>query len=65
MNRLKVIRWEKRIKQYQLAAMVRTSATTISLIERQRINPANELKERIAKALKVPVEKIFPEKSRR
>lgn len=60
-NYLKVKRWERGIKQYQLASRVNVPPPIISLIENGHLDPDDRLKFKIAKALKCKSGKeIFP-----
>lgn len=62
-NRLRVVRAEQRITQETLEARLRKykiSQTTISNIENGLHEPDAKEQRRIARALKVPVEVVFP-----
>jgi len=62
-NFLKIMRWRRGVKQYQLASKVRVPASIICQIENGRLIPSEKLKFKIAKALHCrSVEEIFPEK---
>lgn len=60
-NLLKLRRWEKGIKQYELAIQLRCSAPYLSMVESGRIEPPHEFKERVAAYFKMSVVEIFPE----
>lgn len=59
MNRLRVIRAEKRISQFLLRLQTGISTSKISLIENSLLQPTQEEKSKIAKALGVDVGDIF------
>lgn len=60
-NRLRVIRAERRITQEQVAAKThnRITQTRISLIE-NGVEPTDDEKRVIARALRVPIHDVFP-----
>jgi transcriptional regulator with XRE-family HTH domain len=60
MNRLREIRVVKRITQFQLRLITGIHQSKISLIENGFIEPQDEEKEKLAKALGVSLEEIFP-----
>jgi DNA-binding XRE family transcriptional regulator len=60
-NNLRKLRQVRNLPLWGLAVRVRTSATTLSAIERWDYKPGVELQERIATALGVKVADIWPE----
>lgn len=66
-NRLRMIRFEKRLTQWELAHMLRSvrtvklSQTKLSLIENDYVEPSPEERAALAKALGVPETDVFPE----
>jgi putative transcriptional regulator len=63
-NLLKLRRWEKGMKQYELAMRLQCSAPYLSMIESGRLDPPDEFKEKVAAFFKMPVEEIFPQARR-
>ena len=61
MNRLRVVRAEKRISQFRLRLETGINAAKISFIENDLVEATADEKRALAKALKVSVEEIFPE----
>jgi DNA-binding XRE family transcriptional regulator len=61
-NHLKVIRMAQKLSVWGLAARAKTSATTVSAIERWGYRPGKDLSRRIAEALHVKVTDIWPDK---
>jgi DNA-binding XRE family transcriptional regulator len=61
-NNLKVIRIAQKLSVWGLAARAKTSATTVSAIERWGYRPGKDLSQRIAEALHVKVTDIWPSK---
>jgi DNA-binding XRE family transcriptional regulator len=61
-NHLKEIRTAKKFSVWGLAARAKTSATTVSAIERWGYRPGTDLSERLAAALDVKVTDIWPDK---
>jgi DNA-binding XRE family transcriptional regulator len=61
-NNLKVLRVAKKLSVWGLAARAKTSATTVSAIERWGYRPGQDLSQRIAAALNVKVSDIWPDK---
>ncbi len=61
MNRLKVIRAEKRITQFRLALLSNITQSRLSYLENSLLAPTEEEKARLARALGVTVQDIFPE----
>lgn len=59
MNRLRVVRAEKRISQFRLRLETGIHQSKISLFENDLIAPTNDEKERLAKVLGVSVKEIF------
>jgi transcriptional regulator with XRE-family HTH domain len=62
MNKLREIRFYKRISQFKLAALSRVHQSKISLIENDLIDLNRDEKERIAEALGMTLEEIFGDK---
>ncbi|NUO82088.1 helix-turn-helix transcriptional regulator [candidate division KSB1 bacterium] len=60
-NLLKLRRWEKGIKQYELAIKLECSAPYLSMVEGGRIDPPDVFKERVAAFFGMSVEEIFPQ----
>jgi len=60
-NRLKVIRFHKRLTQDDLYLITNIWPAKISKIERGIFRPSSKEKELLAKALKTSIYKIFPE----
>ncbi len=50
---------KRQLHQYQLAGMARISETALSRILWGRVQPSEEVKRRIAKALKMEIEELF------
>lgn len=59
-NQLKAIRTARKLSVWGLAARAKTSATTVSAIERWNYCPGQNLRQRIASALEVEVSDIWP-----
>jgi DNA-binding XRE family transcriptional regulator len=60
MNRLKVIRAERGIRQWTLAQLSGLNQSIISMIENEVANPTDEQKAKIATALSLSVSEIWP-----
>jgi DNA-binding XRE family transcriptional regulator len=60
-NRLKELRQARGLPLWGLAVRAGTTATTLSAVERWGYEPSPELCQRIAAALEVSVEAIWPE----
>jgi putative transcriptional regulator len=60
-NNLRSIRTEKKLSQVKLSVRTGIACTTISAIETGRIVPFNGWKTKLAEALGMSVEEIFPE----
>lgn len=60
-NRLKVLRAERRVTQFDLRIKTGINATKISFIENGLIAPTNLEKQKLSRALSVRPEEIFPE----
>ncbi len=58
-NRLRVIRAEKRITQFQLAIQAGVNTTRISFIENELIQPKPEEIKKLARALNVSPSELF------
>jgi len=58
---LRIARTRKRICQYELSHRTGISQGLISLIERGYRQPTNDQADKIAAALQVKIEEIFPE----
>jgi DNA-binding XRE family transcriptional regulator len=61
---LRALRQERRLAIYGLAARAQCSPTTIGAVERWGYRPSAAVCERLAAALDVPVEVIWPEQGR-
>ncbi len=62
MNQLKVVRASHRMTQFRLGLKAGILQSRLSLIENDLIDPREDEKEKLAKALGVAVEEIFGEK---
>jgi len=60
-NHLRAIRTAQKLSVWGLAARAKTSATTVSAIERWGYRPGKDLSERLAAALEVKVTDIWPD----
>ncbi|NUO82577.1 helix-turn-helix transcriptional regulator [candidate division KSB1 bacterium] len=49
----------RKLRQYEVAGLAKISETTLSLILRGRVRPSPKVKQRIAQALGISVEKLF------
>ncbi len=65
MNHLREYRVKKLMTQKELAKASGVSQVTISFIENQLSEPMDLTKQKLARALKVAAEKIFPPKDRK
>ena len=65
MNRLREIRVTKRITQFQLRLATGIHQSKISMIENGLVEPPDDEKKRLAKALGVRIEEIWPEEARK
>ena len=61
MNPMKRVRILAGISQVELARRVGRSGSWVSLVERGYLRPFPAMRARIAKALRVPVEELWPE----
>ena len=61
MNRLKIVRAEKRLTQFRLSLKTGINAAKLSFVENDLVVPNLAEKRLIAKALGVPPEQIFGE----
>jgi len=61
MNRLRIVRAEKRISQFRLRLETGINSTKISFFENDLVEPTEDEKNKLAKALGVSVEEIFPD----
>ena len=59
MNRLRIIRAEKRISQAKLAKEAKISRTTLSAIENDQVKPEFDTVARLVRTLGVPASEIF------
>jgi len=59
-NKLRKAREHQDIRQYELAGKVQIPAPVISQIENGHRNPTLEVREKLAKALGLKPEQIFP-----
>ena len=60
MNKLREVRVVRRISQMQLRLLTGVNQTKISWIENGYIKPKPEEKEKLSRALGLPVEAVFP-----
>ena len=60
-NLLKIKRWEAKIKQYELANLLKCSAPYLSMVENGRTEPSEEFMRQAAKLLEVEIDQLFPE----
>ena len=58
-NILKIKRWERGIKQYELAILLGCSSTYLSMVENDRIDPSEKFKEKAAEIFSLDIEQIF------
>ena len=58
-NVLKIKRWERGIKQYELAILLGCSSTYLSMVENGRIEPTEKFKTKVAELFSVSVDEIF------
>jgi transcriptional regulator with XRE-family HTH domain len=61
MNRLKVIRAERRLTQFKLALLSGITQSRLSYFENSLLMPTDDEKKKLAGALGMGVEEIFPE----
>jgi len=61
MNKVREIRLSQGVSQTALARKLKMAAPNLSVVERERAVPSERLKKRIARALKTPVDVLFPE----
>lgn len=61
MNKLKELRRKKGMVMRELAVLSRVDASTLSTIERYGYVPGSEIRQRIARALGLQVEDIWPD----
>ena len=60
LNRLRVLRAERRMTQLTLARKSRINVTRVSFIENGLVDPAPKERDRLARALKADVIEVFP-----
>ena len=58
-NILKIKRWERGIKQYELAILLGCSSTYLSMVENGRIEPSESFKEKVAELFNLDMDVIF------
>lgn len=58
-NILKIKRWERGIKQYELAILLGCSSTYLSMVENGRIQPSEKFKEKVAEIFSLDIDEIF------
>lgn len=58
-NILKIKRWERGIKQYELAILLGCSSTYLSMVENGRIQPSPNFKEKVAEIFNLEIDEIF------
>ncbi len=63
-NLLKIKRWERGIKQYELAILLGCSSTYLSMVENGRVEPTENFKLKVAEIFNTPVEQLFQPISR-
>jgi len=63
MNKLKEVRFFKRISQPLLALKTGIQQSRISLIQNELVKPREEEKRKLSKALGLKVEDVFPEET--
>jgi transcriptional regulator with XRE-family HTH domain len=61
MNRLKVIRAERRLTQFKLALLSGITQSRLSYFENSLLMPTDDEKKKLAGALGMGVEEVFPE----
>jgi transcriptional regulator with XRE-family HTH domain len=59
MNRLRVVRAERRISQFRLRLETGIHQSKISLFENDLIQPTEDEKQRLAKALRIDIVELF------
>lgn len=59
--KLKIIRIKKGITQWELSKQTNIPNYKLSLIENEHIEPNEQEKEKLARALKVKIAELFPE----
>lgn len=60
-NRLRVLRAERRMTQFELAHKSRINPATVSLIENEHLVPTNDQRDRLARALDADVTELLLE----
>jgi transcriptional regulator with XRE-family HTH domain len=60
-NRLRVLRAERRMTQFQLAQKSRINPATVSLIENEHLVPTSAQRDRLARALNADVTELLLE----
>lgn len=63
-NLLKIKRWERGIKQYELAILLGCSSTYLSMVENGRVEPTEKFKTKVAEIFNAPVDQLFQPISR-
>ena len=63
-NLLKIKRWERGIKQYELAILLGCSSTYLSMVENGRVEPTEKFKTKVAEIFNAPVDQLFKPISR-
>lgn len=58
-NMLKIKRWERGIKQYELAILLGCSSTYLSMVENGRVEPTEKFKTKVAEIFNAPVDHLF------
>ncbi len=59
-NQLKIQRQEAGLKQYELAFLLGCSATYLSMVENNRVQPNADFKRKAAEIFGVAVAELFP-----
>jgi transcriptional regulator with XRE-family HTH domain len=60
-NRLRVLRAERRMTQFQLAQKSRINPATVSLIENEHLVPTPDQRDRLARALNADADELLLE----
>ena len=58
-NVLKIKRWERGIKQYELAMLLGCSSTYLSMVENDRIEPSDNFKKKTSEIFNLDIDQIF------
>ena len=63
-NVLKIKRWERGIKQYELAILLGCSSTYLSMVENGRVEPTEKFKTKVAEIFNASIDQLFQPISR-